>query len=115
MGAFTKTIIRAALDVLAPKGKFFVDDFTGGQPEAWNTTDIELQLGFFKGSGSDASLCDVSVFEEITAQIMAVTRQGNPYCAKTVDVTAINTGLTPENWRNRSDQHVKISFTNQEF
>lgn len=113
--AFTKTVIRCAVDVSAPKGTFFEDVKTGQQPEAWNTTDVEFQFAFFSGSGNDNELVDVSVFESITAQIMPKNKQGAEYCKRTVDVTAINAALTREQWLAGTDQHVKISFTNLEF
>lgn len=110
--SFTKTIIRCAVDVTSKDP--IKDTFTGAAPSIWNSTDVEFQFAFFKGSGSNAALLDMTVFESITGHCKPKTRLGNDYFSRTIDEAAINKDLTAEQWSNGTGEHLKMSFTADE-
>ncbi len=109
MSIFSKQIIRCAIDVTTRDP--FSDVFTGKNPSFWNSTDVEFQFAFFKGSGATAELLDVSNFQTVSIKVKDyATRTGAPFMNATVEAEDINTALTIEEWTAGTAQHVAITF-----
>lgn len=109
MATFEKTIIRCAIDVTSKTP--FKDVYTGKAPAFWNSTDIQFQLGFFKGSGDDAELLDITNFDSVTIEVKAMTdKTGAAYMSKTVNSGELNTSLVVADWNDGSNQHATVDF-----
>ncbi len=119
MSQFTKIIIRCEVDVTSRDP--FRDLFTGVPPQAWWGVGVEFQFGFFKGSGANRTLLDISDFAIVKALVTAGQTSSAPLAIAIAPL--LDTGLTLDEWtdgvsaRNGFERaaHAIVSFLGSEF
>jgi hypothetical protein len=107
---FVKTIIRCAIWPSKVGVKF--ERLEGGTPQGFKATGMEFQFAFF---GADDLLLDVSNIASVSV-IVKPTGQPDALAEMNKGVIRpnINTGLTIEQWKAGTSQHVAIPFIKAE-
>jgi hypothetical protein len=93
------------------------DAITGASPQFWNGVDLEIELAFFYGTPSAATLVDVSNFDSITVDLKeSDPRTGLPLMSQTIASGSINDAMTYTQWTAGlpASCQVLAIFTNEE-
>ncbi len=93
------------------------DAITGASPQFWNGVDLEIELAFFYGTPSAATLVDISNFDSITVDLKeSDPRTGLPLMSQTIASSSINDAMTWTQWTGNTPSACQVLavFTNEE-
>ena len=104
MSVFVKNIIRCAVDITKQTG--FVDVNTLASPSSWAGNEIQLQFGFFIGSGAGVVAADLTGWNSFGIEILGSDRR--TVLVNTFTATPSAPTITLSNWTDGTAQHLIV-------